>query len=115
MAGEFSAPDGGASTGKLLSSSHTGRRNHTLLSWRKYRCLVPARQRDGATARGGETTYERSHGSSWQKTNRTLGRYGRSNAARTQYGAINRSYGGTLSVAFGGRETSFCKAPKQGR
>ena len=27
----------------------------------------------------------------------------------------NNPYGGTLSVAFGGRETSFCKAPKQGR
>jgi len=54
-------------------------------------CLVPTRPRHGTTARGGETTYERSHGSSWQKTNRTLGRYGRSNAARTQYGAIHRS------------------------
>src|SRR4030095_2919356 len=76
MAGEFPAPDRGASTGKLLSRSHTGRRNYTLLSWRKYRCLVPARQRDGATARGGETPYERSHRSAcfWQKTRTALGR-----------------------------------------
>ena len=40
------------------------------------RCLVPARQRDGATARGGETPYERSHRSAcfWQKTSTALGR-----------------------------------------
>src|SRR4029453_5245930 len=76
MAGEFRPRHRDASTGKLLSRSHTGRRNHTLLSWRKYRCLVPARQRDGATARGGEAAYERSHRSAcfWQKTSTALGR-----------------------------------------
>ena len=52
---------------------------------------------------------EAMHGSPWQKTNRTLGRYGRSNAARTQYGAINRSYGGTLSVASGPKKHHFAK------
>src|SRR4030095_16108147 len=62
----------------------------------------------------GQTTYERSHGSSWQKTNRTLGRYGRSNAARTQYGAINRSYGETLSVAFGAEKHHFAKRRNKG-
>ena len=46
----------------------------SLLSQRRQRYLAPARQRDGATARGGQTPYERSHGSAffWQKTSTTL-------------------------------------------
>src|SRR4029450_6066555 len=97
MAGEFRQRDRGASRGKLLSCSHAGRGNHTLLSWCRYGCLVPARQRDGSTCRAGETPYERSHRCAyfWEKTRTTLVRYARSEEGLNKMNVLTK----TLRIA----------------